>query len=215
LYKIALIWESAHWLDMSSCQVQWQYSHSPTFCRPTYNQPKLDQNFLKKISVQTTLKMLLKFHFELRFYISFKKLCCCCCCCYFATKRLLIWIPLDLPEGVYFTPISYCRLKTNAIYDLVFRTYPVRESGRTRKQSGVNCKSWLVIPCVQAGDDHYRLCLLNMVAICSFEKLLPTCQTARSHRGDGNNMKLYDTIKLVSYFTMFCFCWVVLDENSF
>ena len=101
-------------------------------------------------------------------------------------------------------PISYCRLKTDFIYDVVFRTYPVRESGRILKQSGVDCKLLVVIPCVLAGDDHYRLCLLIMVAVCFFEKLLPTCQTARCHRGDGNNMKLY-IIKLISYFTMFCF----------
>ena len=42
--------------------------------------------------------------------------------------------------GCVFHPVSYCRIKTNAIYDLVFRTNFVRESGRTRKQSGVDCK---------------------------------------------------------------------------
>jgi hypothetical protein len=42
-----------------------EYSHSPTY----------DQNFLKKISIQTVIKTLLKFHFELHFHISLKKLC--------------------------------------------------------------------------------------------------------------------------------------------
>jgi len=79
-------------------------------------------------------------------------------------------------RGCVFHPISYCRLKTNAIYDLVFRIYPVSLSGRTRKKSGVDCKLCVVTPCVLAGDDHYRLCLLNMVAVCSFEMLLTTFQ---------------------------------------
>jgi len=61
-----------------------------------------DQNFLKKISFHATRKMSLTFHSELHFYTALKKLCSC----YFATKRLLIWIPLNLPNGVYAT--SFC-----------------------------------------------------------------------------------------------------------
>ena len=157
----------------------------------------------------------------MHFYISFKKLCCfcCCCCCWwwwwwwcFATKGLF-WIPLDLPEGVYFTPFLIVDLR-HYLYDLVFRKYRVRESGSTRKQPGVDCKLCVVTPCVLAGDDHYRLCLLNMGAVCFFQKLLPTYQTAPCRRDDGSNMKLYDSIKQVPYSTMFCSGWVVLDENN-
>jgi len=61
-----------------------------------------DQNFLKKISFNATIKMSLKFHFELHFYTALKKLCSY----HFATKRLLIWIPFNLQDGVYST--SFC-----------------------------------------------------------------------------------------------------------
>jgi len=61
-----------------------------------------DQNFLKEISFHATTKISLKFHFELHFYTALKKLCFY----YFARKRLLIWIPLNLQDGVYST--SFC-----------------------------------------------------------------------------------------------------------
>jgi hypothetical protein len=119
-------------LVMSSCQVP----HS-TYHYHTYNQPKLNQNVLKKISIKTAVRMLLQFHFEAQLYILLNKLCSF----YFATERLLIWLPLDMLEGVYFTPLFIFVLRPDV-------RNPVRESGRTRRQSGVDCKMWVLTPCV-------------------------------------------------------------------
>jgi hypothetical protein len=76
-----------------------------------------DQNFLKKISIQTTIKMSLTFYFELHFKM---------CAQLFITMlavgtmgRLLIWIPLDLPEGIYSTTFRLFDL-----HDKVLRTHP-------------------------------------------------------------------------------------------
>jgi hypothetical protein len=61
--------------------------------------PLNDQNFLKKIPIQTIIKMSLKFHCELQFLISFKKLYSY----YFVTEILFICVPLGLLKGVHFT----------------------------------------------------------------------------------------------------------------
>lgn len=77
-----------------------------------------DQDFIKRLSIQTTVKISLKFYFELELHF---ELCSqsvdyhnahywdSICSYYFATERLLIWIPFDLLEGVYST--SFCIFK--------------------------------------------------------------------------------------------------------
>jgi hypothetical protein len=76
--------------------------------QPSGTNPSYDQNLLKKISIQTTIKVLLKFHFEmLRVCVVLKKLCSYHC----ATERLLTCIPSDLLEGVYSTPFRIFDLR--------------------------------------------------------------------------------------------------------
>ena len=77
-------------------------NHAPTYDHPTYDNPNLRSVFpkenlysrstefatktpLKKISIQTTTKISLIFHFKPHFYISLKKLLHC----HFTTEKLL------------------------------------------------------------------------------------------------------------------------------
>jgi hypothetical protein len=82
------------------------YSCSLTYDISTYDQPNYIQNILKKISIQTTIIMSLKFHVELHLNCTYTVLIITTPVAgtiypyYFTTERLLISIPLNLLEDI-------------------------------------------------------------------------------------------------------------------
>jgi hypothetical protein len=85
-------------------------------------------NFLKKISFQTSIKMSLKFHFELPSFTSLKKLYSY----YFAAERLLAGMPFIVPVGVHSTLFLIFDLWPICCNYHVFIKYSVRTLGSTR-----------------------------------------------------------------------------------
>ena len=110
---ISLLYTLAPWLTIVPLMTNWSYN----------------QNFLKKISIQTTIKMSLKFHVDLHlnctYSVDYHNTCYWdnVCSYNFTTERLRIWIPLNLLNGVYSTSFHIFS------YNWAYRTYTVHKLG--------------------------------------------------------------------------------------
>jgi hypothetical protein len=116
VYTLYMITQSTQLLGLAKCkpvllhkhenQFPVNYSLSPLY-NPTYNhlelQPKLPSENWFKPQWEKSLKL----HSKPHFYILLKQLSS-----YFTTESPLMWIPLNLLQGVYSTPTSYFQLMT-------------------------------------------------------------------------------------------------------
>jgi hypothetical protein len=80
------------WLDLRAVHVESSTATPQLSTNLSHN-----QIILKNILCKTSIKMTLKFNFELSFFSLMKKLCSYCC----TTERLLAGVRFSVPESVY------------------------------------------------------------------------------------------------------------------